>query len=93
MNIRWTRSAQRDISAIVRYIRKDSEAAAQRVKSRLALEVAKLGATPELGHAGTVEGTREILLAWSYIAVYRIIRNEIQIVRIRHGAQQWPPEE
>jgi plasmid stabilization system protein ParE len=63
------------------------------VKSRIVLEVTKLKSMPEMGHLGSIDGTREMLLAWSYIAVYRIIRDEIQILRIRHAAQQWPPAE
>jgi plasmid stabilization system protein ParE len=29
----------------------------------------------------------------AYIAVYIVIRDEVQILRIRHGAQAWPPSD
>jgi plasmid stabilization system protein ParE len=37
------------------------------------------------------DGTRELVFApWPYIAVYEIIQNEVQVLRIRHASQDWP---
>jgi addiction module RelE/StbE family toxin len=91
MRVRWTQSATQDLGKIFRFIRKDSLEAARRVKARLSSEVAALGATPLLGRPGEVDGTRELFLAWSYIAVYMVVRDEVVVLRIRHGAQRWPP--
>jgi len=37
-------------------------------------------------------GTRELVLApLPFVAVYEVLENEVQVLRILHGAQQWPP--
>jgi toxin ParE1/3/4 len=44
------------------------------------------------GRPGRVEGTRELVLApLPFVAVYEVLENEVQVLRILHGAQQWPP--
>ena len=46
-----------------------------------------------MGRAGRVKGTRELVISKTpYIAVYRIIAEAIVVLRILHGAQQWPDE-
>jgi plasmid stabilization system protein ParE len=43
-----------------------------------------------LGRFGSVEETRELVVAGTpYIVVYRVTRR-VEILRIRHGAQRWP---
>ncbi len=40
---------------------------------------------------GRVKGTRELVVVrTSYIVAYRLKRGKIQILRILHGARQWP---
>jgi plasmid stabilization system protein ParE len=78
------------MAEIFRFIRKDSLEAARRVKARVASEVAGMSEMPLSGRVGEVEGTRELVLPWSYIAVYMIFRGEVIVLRIRHGAQEWP---
>jgi toxin ParE1/3/4 len=49
---------------------------------------------PHLGRPGRVEGTREIAFpALPFIAIYEVLetRGEVWMLRILHGAQQWPP--
>jgi hypothetical protein len=44
-----------------------------------------------MGREGRVKGTRELVIGRSpFIAVYRIKGKRIEILRILHGAQQWP---
>jgi toxin ParE1/3/4 len=46
-----------------------------------------------VGRPGRVEGTRELAFPpLPYIAVYEIAgdRDEVRLLRILHGAQQWP---
>lgn len=46
---------------------------------------------PNRGRPGKREGTRELVLApLPYIIVYAIRGEVIFVVRILHGAQQWP---
>ena len=46
---------------------------------------------PNRGRSGKREGTRELVLApLPYIVVYAVRGDLIFVVRILHGAQQWP---
>ena len=48
---------------------------------------------PEMGHPGRIDGTRELVISNTpYIAAYRIADNSVRILRVLHGAQQWPDE-
>jgi len=46
---------------------------------------------PNAGRIGLAEDTRELVFSpWPYIAVYEIVGGQIQVLRIRHAAQDWP---
>lgn len=80
-----------DIASIVRYISKDNLGAAVRVKAAVEKKCSDLKRLPLRGRKGVAEGTREIVFApWPYIAVYRVLEDEVQILRVRHAAQDWP---
>jgi plasmid stabilization system protein ParE len=53
--------------------------------------IAALSKFPNRGRLGIVENTREIVFSpWPYIAVYQIIDDQAEVIRIRHAAQNWP---
>jgi len=89
--LEWLESARADLFAIVDYISDDNPDAAQRVKDDIENKVEKLPDFPQMGRPGRIEGTRE-LVAWAnYIIVYRERGFTVQILRVLHAAQQWPP--
>jgi len=46
---------------------------------------------PMQGRAGRIANTRELVLAGlPYLVVYRVSEDEVQILRLLHGAQEWP---
>ena len=46
---------------------------------------------PNRGRAGKKEGTREFVLAsLPYIVVYQVTGEVLYVVRVLHGAQDWP---
>jgi len=48
---------------------------------------------PESGRPGCVAGTRELVIRRTpYIAAYRIAGDTVRILRVLHGAQQWPED-
>jgi len=91
MRVRWTTNAANDLAHIIERIREDNPAAAQRVAQTIYDGVAALKTSPHRGRIGLVVDTRELVFApWPYIAVYEIIENQVQVLRIRHASQDWP---
>lgn len=90
--VRWTRTALRDLVAIGEYIEQDNPIAARSVVSRLHQACERLTEFPERGRIGRVEGTRELVIPrLSFIIVYRLVPDGIELLTIVHGAQQYPP--
>jgi plasmid stabilization system protein ParE len=46
---------------------------------------------PKAGRIGRVENTRELVIDGTpFLVIYRITR-AVELLRVLHGAQQWPP--
>jgi toxin ParE1/3/4 len=90
LRVRWRRLAAADLDAIVDYIAQDNAIAAMTLGDTVVRRVAELAEQPKLYRSGRVRGTREMVVHPNYIVVYRIKRDEIEIVRVLHAAQQWP---
>ena len=53
---------------------------------------ASLSQFPYKGRTGRVEGTRELPLpSLPFIVVYRIVKDDVEIANVVHGAQKYPP--
>lgn len=86
----WTRRAQHNLQDIGDCIAQDSPLAAEITVKRIIEQVSGLAFYPHIGRIGSVAGTRELVIANTpYIVVYRI-RERVEVLRIRHGAQRWP---
>ena len=91
MQVRWTEPAAQDIEAIAEFISNDSPVAAEQVVKALFDAANSLGRFSSRGRLGRIPGTRElVVLHLPYIVVYRITDSAIQILRIYHGARDWP---
>jgi toxin ParE1/3/4 len=92
MHVRWTQPAARDLTQICDYIElHGNTAVARRVALSIYDGVAALVEFPERGRAGGKSGTRELVLTGlPHLAVYRIRTDTVEILRILHGAQNWP---
>ena len=91
MIVEWTAQARQDQAGQVDYIAQDNPLAAVRVGDEIEQQVARLATFPKLGRAGRVRGTRELVIARTpCIVAYRIKGDAVQILRVLHGAQQWP---
>jgi addiction module RelE/StbE family toxin len=91
MRVCWTTDAADDLARIVEYIREDNPSAAQRIARTIYEAVASLRTLPERGRIGRAPNTRELVFApLPYIAVYEIVANQVQVLRIRHTSQDWP---
>ena len=91
MRIRWRPLAEADWDAIIDYIAHDNPHAAIELGDTINERVAELPAYPKLHRLGRVKGTPEMVVHPNYVVVYRVRRDSIEIVRVLHSAQQWPP--
>lgn len=91
MRVRWTTDAADDLERICDYIATSRPAAAQKVAATIVRRIADLESFPQLGRQGRVDGTRELTFAsLPFVAVYEVYSEEVQVLRILHGARQWP---
>ena len=91
MRIVWSVFAIEDREAIFAYIETDSPRAAARIDEEIEAQVELLATSPQSGKPGRIAGTRELLIERTpYIAAYRVEVETIRVLRVLHGAQQWP---
>jgi addiction module RelE/StbE family toxin len=91
MRVLWTRLARRDVNGIWDYIDRDNPMAAELVESRILASIANLEQYPRSGRLGRVRGPRELIIPASpYIVVYAAEELRIVILRVIHGAMDWP---
>ncbi len=91
MRVRWTTDAADDLERICDYIAQSRPESARRVAQSIVQGVAALESFPNLGRPGRVEGTRELVFVpLPFVAIYEV-HDDVQVLRILHGAQQWPP--
>ena len=92
MGIRWTDPAVRDFTQICDYIsRHGSAATARRVALSIYERIGILTKFPEFGRTGRQPDTRELVLSdLPYLAVCRLRGDSVEVLRILHGAQDWP---
>ena len=91
MNLEWSVFAQEDRDSIFDYIEENNPRAALTVDGRISAQVNRLLQFPESGRPGRIDGTRELVIDRTpYIAAYRIMGDTVRILRVLHGAQQWP---
>lgn len=91
MRVRWTTDAADDLERICDYIVESRPESARRVAQSIVQSIASLDTFPNRGRPGRVEGTRELVfVSLPFLAVYEV-HDEVQVLRILHGAQQWPP--
>lgn len=91
MRLRWTTPAATDLYNIVQRIQKDNPSAAVQVARTLYDGCGGLQDFPRRGRAGRIEGTRELVFpGLPYIVVYKIQEQVVELIRIYHGAQDWP---
>jgi len=89
--VRWLRRAVRDLDDVYAYVATDSAAAVGRLIDRIRTGTELLSQCPELGRAGRVSGTRELVIARTrFIVVYRTKGAQTIILAIMHGARRWP---
>ncbi len=80
-----------DLDDIAGYISQDNPEADRRTVRRLWTAVKSLAEQPEMGRPGRVHGTRELVVSDTpFVVPYRVVGSEIEILRVLHGARDWP---
>lgn len=93
MRLEWSHFARADRDAIFDYLEADSPQAAITVDERIREQVEGLPQFPESGPPGRIDGTRELVIQRTpYIAAYHVTGDTVRILRVLHGAQQWPED-
>lgn len=87
MRVVWTSPALADVAATYRYIGRFNPYAARRVAEGLLVAGDSLATFPERGRAGRISGTRELVAERSYVIVYRVRHELVEIVRVWHSAR------
>ena len=92
MRIKWTLAAEKDLDSIHDYISQENPAAAVNVVLHIMQLVEDiLPHNTGIGRAGRVFGTKEyVITKYPYVVPYRILNNEIEIVRVIHTSMKWP---
>jgi toxin ParE1/3/4 len=91
MELRWSEEAANDLERITDYLFEKTPEHAPELLRAIYDAPAALLDFPRRGRPGKIDGTRELVLSpLPYIVVYRIWGEVIQLVRILHGAQDWP---
>ena len=89
LSVNWMPEAISDLADIVDYIELDNPYVAARIHELLRVSAMTLGEM-HLGRKGRVAGTRERLAHPSYLIVYRINSQSIDILNIIHTKRQYP---
>lgn len=89
----WSDDAETDLDSITDYIARDDVMAAIGVRDEIEHQVQRLRNFPLTGRAGRVEGTRELVVPGTPFIVIYTTNEAVRIVRVLHGAQQWPPRQ
>jgi len=89
--VRWSDEARDNLKASRQYIARDSPAAAKEVAARIKGAVKHLATYPEMGRAGRIMGTRELVVRGTpYIVAYRFREGAVEILAVLHSARDWP---
>lgn len=88
--IHWKKQTIDDLIRIGKHIAKDNPANARKMVDLIDGKVTPLATHPRIGHIGRKRGTYELVVHESYVVIYRVLHKKVEILRVKHTAQQWP---
>ena len=74
------------------HIAQDNPAAAIELDEAFEAKAELARKTPTLYKPGRMKDTREIVVRPNYVMVYRVASDMVDLLRVLHAAQQWPPQ-
>ena len=93
LELRWRPLALADREAIMTFIAADNVTAAIELDMLFEEKAEIARQQPTLYKAGRVKGTRELVVRPTYVMVYRVLPNAVEVLRVLNTAQQWPSVE
>lgn len=91
MQIRWTVEAVQDIESLRLYIEKDKPNAAKQVVHKIFSAAKTIALHPNIGRPGRTPNTREFIVTGTpFIVPYRVQKGTLELLRVLHGAMEWP---
>ena len=83
--------AANDLESIANYLYEQNPTSAAQILRRIYHAPAILRQFPNSGRLGRKEGTRELVLtSLPYLIIYKVLGNNVRLLRVLHGAQRWP---
>lgn len=79
-----------DRERIMDYIAIDNPAAALKLDELIQLKAEQLVSRPTLYRIGRKRGTRELVVHPNYILIYRIRKEDVEVLRVKHVARKYP---
>jgi toxin ParE1/3/4 len=94
MKLTWSPESIHDLVSLRAQISIDDPAAAKRVALHILHCIEELlPQNPQLGHAGRVPGTRELVIPKTpFVVPYRVSSTAVEILRVYHHARRWPKQ-
>lgn len=93
LELRWRPLALADREAITTFIAQDNITAAIELDMLFEEKAEIARQRPTLYKAGRVKGTRELVVRPTYVMVYRVLPNAVEVLRVLNTAQRWPSVE
>lgn len=88
--VTWSPLAIADRSAIFEYIARDDVAAALGLDDEFRDKVELARQHPYAYRIGRVRGTRELIVRANYLVIYKVMGDELRVLRVKHAKQRWP---
>ena len=89
--VRWLALALEDLQGTAAYLTEKDSDAGQQVAQCVWNAGQSLAVLSSRGRTGRVAGTREFVLAdFPYFIAYRVVKSEVQILRVLHTARRYP---
>ncbi|MBI1948396.1 MAG: type II toxin-antitoxin system RelE/ParE family toxin [Deltaproteobacteria bacterium] len=93
MRLRWSKEARADLIEARRFVAENNPRAASRLAARIVDAVEHLERNPQMGRAGFLPGTRELVVATTpYIVIYEVLPDQVSILGVVHGRRDRSPE-
>ncbi len=91
LKILWLEKAVVDLEEAYEFILLDNPPAAAGEVAKVLKAVELLSDNPAMGRPGRVPKTRELVVPGTpYLIIYRVKNDRLEVLRVFHGARQWP---